>query len=270
MLRFFVRGLIAALVLAGPAAAQTVDEIVAKNIQARGGLEKLKAVKSAKMTGRMTIGPGAEAPVVMVMKRPNQLRLDVTVQGMTLTQAYDGKQGWSINPFEGAKNAEPMSPEELKIAEEQSDIDGPLVDWKAKGHKVELVGKEKVEGTDSYKLKLTLKNGNIRHIYLDADSYLDIKGEEKRTVRGTERETEQTIGDYKEVGGLMLPHSFESSAKGRPEKQKITIEKIELDVPIEESRFAMPAKTDEPAEKKKEAPAEKKKEEPAEKKSGAQ
>jgi outer membrane lipoprotein-sorting protein len=251
MLRTFARGLLAVVALAAPLAAQTVDEIVAKNTEARGGLAKLKAVKSVKMTGRMTVGPGMEAPVVMEMKRPDKLRLDITVQGMTLSQAYDGKQGWQINPFGGGKNAEPMSPEDLKIAEEQADMDGPLVDWKAKGHKVEFISKEKVEGTDAYKLKVTLKNGNVRYMYLDADSYLDIKGEEKRTVRGTERETEQTIGDYKEVGGLMIPHSFESSAKGRPEKQKITIEKIEIDAPIEESRFAMPAKKDEPAEKKK-------------------
>jgi len=258
MLRSLVLGLTASLALAGPLRAQTpaqtpaptVDDIIAKNIKARGGLEKLKAVKSMRMTGHMTVGPGTEAPMVIEMKRPDKLRLDITVQGMTLTQAYDGKVGWQLNPFEGSKNAEPMSAEELKEAAEQADMDGPLVDSKAKGHKVELVGKEKVEGTDVYKLKVTLKNGNVRYFFIDADSYLDIKGEAKRTVRGTEVETEQTIGDYKEVGGLLIPHSFEGSAKGKPEKQKITVEKIELDVPLEDARFAMPAKKDEPAVKK--------------------
>jgi hypothetical protein len=245
-----VLAIAASLAVAAPLPAQTVDEIVAKNIEARGGLEKLKAIRSAKMTGRMTIGPGSEAPMVIEVKRPNKMRLDVTVQGMTLTQAYDGKTGWQINPFGGSKNAEPMSAEDLKEAEEQADIDGPLVDWKTKGHKVELAGKDKVEGTDVYKLRVTLKNGNVQYIYLDADSYLDIKTEEKRSVRGTEVETEQTIGDYKEVGGLLIPHSFENGAKGKPEKQKITIEKIELDLPVEDDRFAMPAKKDEPAEKK--------------------
>jgi hypothetical protein len=250
MLRSLVLAIAASLAVAAPLPAQTVDEIVAKNIEARGGLEKLKAIRSAKMTGRMTIGPGSEAPMVIEVKRPNKMRLDVTVQGMTLTQAYDGKTGWQINPFGGSKNAEPMSAEDLKEAEEQADIDGPLVDWKTKGHKVELAGKDKVEGTDVYKLRVTLKNGNVQYIYLDADSYLDIKTEEKRSVRGTEVETEQTIGDYKEVGGLLIPHSFENGAKGKPEKQKITIEKIELDLPVEDDRFAMPAKKDEPAEKK--------------------
>ena len=262
MLRSLVLGLTASLALAGPSPAQTpapatapapaqnVDDIIAKNIKARGGLEKLKAVKSVRMTGHMSVGPGTEAPMVIEMKRPDKLRLDITVQGMTLTQAYDGKTGWQINPFAGSKNAEAMSAEELKEAAEQADMDGPLVDWKAKGHKVELVGREKVEGTDVYKLKVTLRNGNVQFMFLDADSYLDIKGEAKRSVRGTEVESEQTIGDYKEVGGLMIPHSFEGGAKGKPEKQKITVEKIELDVPIEDARFAMPAKKDEPAVKK--------------------
>jgi hypothetical protein len=99
-------------------------------------------------------------------------------------------------------------------------------------------------------LKVTLKDGNVQYVFLDADSYLDIKGEAKRSVRGTEVETEQAIGDYKEVGGLLIPHSFEGGVKGKPEKQKITVEKIELDAPIEDARFAMPAKKDEPAVKK--------------------
>jgi len=250
MRRTVVLSLAACCALSGALFAQTVDEIVAKNIEARGGMPKIKAVKSLRMTGKMTLGPGLEAPFLIEMKRPNKLRLDATLQGMTLSQAYDGKNGWQINPFGGNKNAEPMSPEDLKEADEQSDIDGSLVDWKAKGHKVELVGKEKVEGTDAYKLRVTLKNGTVRYLYLDADSYLDIKTESKRTIRGTETETEQTIGDYKDVDGLLLPFSMESSAKGSPEKQKMTIEKAELNVAIEDNRFAMPPKKDEPAEKK--------------------
>jgi hypothetical protein len=134
--------------------------------------------------------------------------------------------------------------------EDQSDIDGPLVDWKAKGHKIELVGKDKVEGTDTYKLKVTLKSGTVRYLYLDAELFLDIKTEGKRTIRGTELETEQTIGDYKEVKGILYPHSLESGVKGRPQKQKITIEKIELDVPIDDGRFTMPTKKEPGAEKK--------------------
>lgn len=229
-----------ALLLAGGASAQTVDELVARHIESRGGMARLKAVNTIRLTGKATMGPGIEAPVVLEIKRPKQMRMEMQIQGMTAIQAYDGKVGWSVAPFMGRKDPEPVPPEAVKDMDEQADIDGPLVDWKQKGHTVELVGRETVEGTSAYKLKLTLKNGDVRHMYLDPEHALPIKGEGKRTVRGSEMETEMSVSDYKEVEGLMIPHSFESSAKGRPEKQKITIEKVEMNVPLEDARFKMP------------------------------
>ncbi len=232
--------------LALPVHAQTVDELIAKNIQARGGMEKLKSVQSLRMSGKMTFGQGMEAPITLELKRPKELRMEFTVQGLTGVQAYDGSSGWMIMPFSGKKDPEPMTADVVKALEVQADMDGPLVDYKAKGHKVELVGKEKVEGTDAYKLKVTLKNGDLRNIYLDSDSFLEIKSEGKRTVRGTEVETESSIGDYKEVDGIMFPFSIEAGAKGSPQKQKYSIEKIQLNVPMEDSRFKMPAAKREP------------------------
>lgn len=246
MLRKCALGL-ALLGLAVPASTQTLDEVVAKNIEARGGLAKLKSVQSMRMSGRITMGPGIEAPIVMEMKRPAGLRIEFTFQGNTGVQAFDGKDGWSINPFSGKREPEPMPAEALKDMQEQADMDGPLVDWKAKGHTVELLGKEKVEGSDAYKLKITLKNGDVRNVYLDADSNLEIRVESRRTVRGTEVEAETTIGDYKEVGGLMIPHSMQSGAKGRPEKQNIVVEKIDLNPALDDARFKMaPAPKAEP------------------------
>jgi outer membrane lipoprotein-sorting protein len=240
MRRRLLSGLAVGVLIAIPASAQTVDELIAKNLQAKGGLQKLKAVQTARMSGMMTVGPGLEAPFVIEFKRPNQMRVDFTMQGMTGTQAYDGKSGWMLMPFGGRKDPEPMPPEALKQSEEQADIDGPLVDYQAKGHKVELVGKERTEGSDAYKLKVTLKNGDIRYIYLDADQYLEIKVEGKTTVRGTEIENTTSIGDYKEVGGLMFPHAMETVQKGSTQGQKLTVEKIELNVPIDDARFKMP------------------------------
>ena len=237
--------------------AQNVDEIIAKNIEARGGLDKIKAVQSARQSGKMEFGPGLEAPGVMVQKRPNYVRLDFTVQGLTATQAYDGKSGWAIMPFTGKKDPEAMSADETKDFEDEADLDGPLVDYKSKGHTVELLGKEKVEGTDAYKLKLTRKNGDVDTIYIDADSFLEIKEEQKRTIRGTDRETETTLGDYREVNGLMFPFAIASSTKGSPQQQKLTIEKIELNVPLEDSSFKMPAATPAPAAKPDAKPADK-------------
>ena len=234
-LAVFVSVLMAPCVLA-----QTADEIIAKNVQARGGAEKLKSVQSIKSTATMSMGPGMEAPGVLIQKRPALARLEFTVQGLTAVQAYDGKNAWQIMPFMGKKDAELMSADEAKETEEMADVDGPLVDYKSKGHQVELLGKEKIEGTDAYKLKLTLKNGDVQTIYIDADSFLEIKEETKRTVRGSEQEVESAIGDYKEVNGILFPFAVESNVKGSAEKQKITITKVELNLPTDDSIFKMP------------------------------
>ncbi len=232
---------VAAAVLIPCSWAQTVDEIIAKNVQARGGLEKLKAVQSIKSTANMSMGQGMEAPGVLIQKRPRLARLDFTIQGLTAVQAYDGKSAWQIMPFMGKKDPEPMSADETKEVEEMADLDGPLVDYKSKGHQVELLGKEKVEGTDAYKIKATLNNGDVQTIYIDSDSFLEIKEETKRTVRGSEQLIESSIGDYKDVDGVLFPFAMESGVKGSQEKQKLTITKIELNVPADDSIFKMPA-----------------------------
>jgi len=237
----------AAAALALPAAAQTVDEIIAKNVEARGGMKTLKAASTVRMTGRMTVGPGLEAPFVIEQKRPDRMRLDITFQGMTGTQAYDGTSAWMVMPFMGKKDPEALPAEETKTFEEQADFDGVLVDYKAKGHAVELAGKEPVEGTDAYKLKVTLKNGDVRYVYLDSEYFLEIRTEGTRTMRGTPIDFESSVGDYKDVNGLMMPHAIESGAKGMPQKQKMTISKIELNPSLDDARFAMPAPAPAPA-----------------------
>lgn len=247
------------LLIALPLAAQelTVDQVIAKNIEARGGMDKIKAVKTMKATGKMMVGPGLEVPFVAYQARPDMLRLEFTFQGLTAVQAYDGQNGWSIMPFQGKKDAEPMSADEVKQIQDDADIDGVLVDYKQKGHKVELLGKDKAEGADVYKLKFTHKNGNEKLIFVDADSFLEIKTESKRMVRGNEVEIESSIGDYKEVDGLVIPFASEAGPKGRPERQKITVETIQFNVPVDTAMFKMPppapaAAT--PEEKKEPAP----------------
>jgi outer membrane lipoprotein-sorting protein len=220
--------------------AQTADEIIAKSVQARGGADKLKSVQSIKTTVTIAMGPGMEAPGVVIQERPAMAHLEFTIQGLTAVQAYDGTSAWQIMPFMGKKDAEAMSADESKEMEEMADVDGPLVDYKSKGNQVELVGKEKVEGTDAYKLKVTMKNGDVKTIYIDADSFLAIKEDTKRTVRGTDKDVESSIGDYKEVGGIIFPFAIESGVKGSADKEKVTITKIELNVPVDDSIFKMP------------------------------
>jgi len=224
-----------------PLSAQTVDEIIARHIAAQGGLTKLKALQSIRMTGDFETG-GMQAGFTQVYKRPMKMRLDISVQGLTMIQAYDGEKGWQVVPFTGKKDPEPMTGDDLKNAQEQADLDGPLMDYKKKGNTVELVGKEKTAGKDSYHLKVTLKNGGVRHLYLDAGSFLGLRTVTKTTMRGTEVEIESILGDYKEVDGLMFPFSIEQHPAGNQGPgQKITFKKIEPNVPVEDAIFKMPA-----------------------------
>jgi outer membrane lipoprotein-sorting protein len=240
MIRKLLAGLALGALFAVPASAQTLDEILARNLKARGGVEKIKAVKSKRTTGTMTIGPGIDAPFVMEQKRPNGMRMEITFQGTTVVQAYDGKVGWAVNPLAGRKDPEPLPEEVTRQADLQADMDGPLVDYKEKGSTVELMGKEKVEGSEAYKVKLTLKNGDTLYIYIDAEQFLEVRMDAKMKVRGTDVENETTIRDYKDVGGLMIAHAMEAVQKGAPQKQKIIFQKIELNVPIDDARFKMP------------------------------
>jgi outer membrane lipoprotein-sorting protein len=229
------------LLLAPIAHAQTVDDILAKHYEACGGLTKMKAVNTMRVTGTITLGPGMESPFTMERKRPGMRRMEFTFQGMTGIQAFDGTKTWSVMPFMGKKDPEVGTDEDNKNAQDDADFDGALVDYKSKGNAIELAGKEQVEGADAFKLKVTKKNGNIEYDYLDAETYLLVKTEGKVKRRGTEMDGETTFSDYKDVDGLMQPFSMESGAKEMPQKQKLTFTKIELNVPLDDARFAVPA-----------------------------
>jgi outer membrane lipoprotein-sorting protein len=226
------------------AAAPTVDELVEKNIQAKGGREKLKALQSVRMTGKMTMGgQGMEGGIVIETRRPDKMRSDVTIQGMTVSQAYDGKSGWKVVPFTGKMDAEPMTDEELKQARRQaSGMDG-LMGYKERGETLEYLGKSDLEGTPVHKLKWTRKDGDSSVLYLDAEHFLEIRADSKAMIQGQELESSATLGDYKEVGGLLFPHSMQISMPGGMGGMTMTFDKIEVNPDLPDSRFAMPAKT---------------------------
>ncbi len=174
-------------------------------------------------------------------KRPGKVREELIIQGMAQVQAYDGKAGWQINPFGGRKDAELMSQDDLKSLVVDSDIDGPLVDYKEKGHRAELVGHDSVEGTDCYKIKLNMKNGDVRYYYLDTDSFLELKLEIQTTIRGALQESEIYYGDYEKVNGVYYPFSVEQAPKGSSSRSQISVEKVEQNVPIDDAHFSVPA-----------------------------
>ena len=193
--------------------AQTAEELVAKNLQAKGGVEKIKAIHSYRASGKWQQG-GLAAQVGLDAKEPDLLRTTFTIQGMTAIQAYDGSIGWQISPFQGRKDPEQLGEDDLRDLAEDADFHGPLVDYQQKGNTVEYLGHDAVEGDDALRLKVTLKNGDIIYYYLDPDTYVEIRTERQQFIRGSVRESITDLGSYKQVAGVYYPFSIESWPKG--------------------------------------------------------
>ena len=235
LILFFVRS----------AFAITADELISKNIEARGGLDKIRAIQSIRLTGKLaTKGRfGArDLGYVLLMKRPELLRTELTLQGMTAIRAYDGKDAWRISPFRGRVDPEMMSADEMKTMQLSADIDGPLVDYKAKGNTVEYLGTEDVDGTEAHKLKVTFKSGDVRYIYLDPDYFLEIRETDVIRIRGAEQVQETDVGNYEQVNGVYFPFALDSGEKDAPKDTSITIEKADVNVDLDDSLFHFPAK----------------------------
>ncbi len=226
--------------LPAAASAQTADEILAKVFAARGGLYKLRAINSERVSGQISFGD-VSGPFVVELKRPLKMHMLLTVQNQTMVRVYDGKSaGWANNPFAGKVNPDPMTQDELKNITEESDFDGPLVNYKQKGNQIELVGKDKVKDKDVWRLKLTTKNGEVRYYLFDADSFLLLKWEGKRKYEGQEFPVESYFTAYREVGGLKFACEIDSGSSVVDITQKIKIDKIELNPEINEAEFAKP------------------------------
>lgn len=217
----------------------TLDQVLALNLESRGG-DALEGVETMRMIGTMTMGPGMEAPFTVYFQRPHKMRLEFTMQGMTGIQAFDGSNGWFVMPFMGNPNPQKMADDQLKQTREMADFDGPLIGWKDKGYSVELLGKTEIEGTEAYELKITTKDGDVTHTYLDTDYGLEFKQTAKRSFQGVEVEAETSIGDYKEVGDIVVAHSMETRIGNAPAGQVITIKEIDLNVEVTDDMFDMP------------------------------
>jgi outer membrane lipoprotein-sorting protein len=242
MHRAVYRGLVfgvAYVVAATALPAQTVDQIVAKYYQAAGGLTTMKAVHSTRMSGTAS-GPTGEAPFTRITLRPGLARVDFTIQGTTATQAYDGQTAWWFMPFMGQTAPDTMPSSLAANMKEEAVFDGPLVDYAVRGIQIELVGKEQVDSTSAYKLKVTMPSGSVLYYYLDADSYLPIRTEATRTIQGQSLTIVSTMSDYRPEGGLMIPHSIHVTQG--PGTQSLVITKVEINPPLTPADFRMPPK----------------------------
>lgn len=239
-----------------PALAQqadlTLDQIVQKHTEALGGVDKLKAIENVTMTGKASLlGGQMEAPLTMKVKRPSSMRMEMNVQGKSFIQAFDGTTAWMINPFAGSDEPQKQTDEDTKSARDDADfIDGSLVDYKTKGNILELIGKEDVDGKPAYKIKVTKKGGTMEFEYLDAKTFLPVKSSGKRKQQGQDIEYESTPGNFKEVNGVMMPFSLNQKVNGKS-MMELTVEKVEVNTPMDASVFQMPEK---PKEQKKDPP----------------
>lgn len=248
---------------ATPPAKLSAAEIVDKNVSARGGLQAWRAVQTLSMMGKMEAGgnnrptlpvPGVKTgpqmpsrrpeqqvqlPFVMELKRPHKMRLELRFKGQTAVQVYDGSNGWKLRPFLNRHDVEPYTLEEMKAASLQADLDGPLVDYVAKGTKVELEGIERVEGRDTYKLKLLLKNGQVQHVWVDGQTFLEVKIEgTPRRLDGKYHAVAIYLRDYRSVNRLMVPYVLETAVDGVKQTEKILIESVAVDPRLDDARFA--------------------------------
>ncbi|HEY6370103.1 MAG TPA: hypothetical protein VIX37_05970 [Candidatus Sulfotelmatobacter sp.] len=240
-MRHAVMVLIAVSCLSVFTCAQTAEELVSKNLEARGGIDKIKSVKTWRMTGRLKNARGRMAVVGQTNMRPDLVRQTLTVQGMTAIQAYDGATGWQTQPFRGRKEPELMGEDILRDLLLASDFDGPLIDYAAKGNTIEYLGHDLVDGDDALRLRVTLKNGDIIYYYLDPDTSLEIRKEVQEFIRGSVRESVTELGSYKPVAGVMYPFSISQGSKANPAAQTTTVDKIEVNVNIDPAEFAVPA-----------------------------
>jgi outer membrane lipoprotein-sorting protein len=236
-----------ALLYVSPVAAQSVDELIAKNLQARGGEAKLRALSSMRITGTVSV-QGMQLPMTVTAKRPNMMRQEMQIQDKKVVTAFDGEKAWMINPMMGAEAPQEVPGPQGELTKEQSDFDGPLMDYKSKGTTIELVKGEAPDGTDklsdgtkAYKLKVTRKGGRVQYIYLDAESGIEVKTTNEIEQGGQTFSIETEMSDYRAEDGVMVPHSIRNVMNGQPLMQ-MTVEKVEFNVPIEDALFKMPAK----------------------------
>lgn len=220
---------------------QTVDELVAKNIAARGGTEAWKHVTALKTTGYMDIGAPSLVPYELEQKRPDKMRLEYVFNEQTVVQTFNGKEGWKLRPYLNKMTPDPMTEQEVLAMKDTSDLYGLLIDYKARGHSIELLGREKVEGKDAYKLKVTLPKGTVRWVYLDAETGIEVKMEATRIVAKKEQRIETFYREWKDAGGLIFPSRQETRTAGEKELHPLTVQAVEVNPQIDDARFGKPS-----------------------------
>jgi hypothetical protein len=230
-----------AATLAACSSPTPVDEIVASNLDARGGVERIQALQSLRQTGTATASDGRVAHVVREMKRPGMVRLEFVAQGTTAVFAHDGVVGWQVAPLQGQFEPQVVTQENDTVGGiDQRDIEGPLVNWREKGHTVRLAGREELHEGEAFKLEIALADGAVRTDYIDVASRQLVRSDFTRIVRGHPVQLTNWFSDFREVDGLVFPYRIETHAADRPEVLTIAIDTIEVNPDLDDSEFEFP------------------------------
>jgi len=222
------------------ALAGTAEDVVEKYLEARGGVEKMKAVDSLRAECVVNMG-GSEAPCVFEWKRPNKVRMEYTVKNQTAIQAFDGETAWAYIPFMGRTTASELTSEETKSIAETARFWGPLLDWQERGYSLKYDGMEDLDGVMCHKLVLTGPDGDITYMYMDEVYNLQIRELQLREAQGQEVQVDVRIGDYREVDGVFIPFSVKQKIKSTVVESILTFEDVQLNVDIPDDRFVLPA-----------------------------
>jgi len=219
--------------------AQSLDDVLKEHFSAIGQ-ENLLKVNGIKTIGKL-VQSGLEIPFIQIAKRPDCVRVEGTFQGLTFIQNYNGKEGWNLNPFAGITEPQPLNGDELKSMKYSADIDGMLWNWKDKGYTVTLDGKEDMEGTSCFKIKLVTSAGDSFTYYLDSDSYMMIRTNTKVKVQGNETDSDTYFSNYMQVNGLAVPGKIDTKMNGQLVMTVVT-DKVEIDPTLDKALFEKPVK----------------------------
>ena len=241
-MRRFVRSfLLFGALLAACSPQSPVDEIIDSNLAARGGEDRIQALQSLRATGMATASGGRVARVTYEIKRPGLFRLEFASQGTKSVFAHDGEIAWQVAPLQGQFEPQPTTPDtDQGFGADERDIEGPLVNWREKGHSVELAGREMLESGEAFKLEMVLADGTTRSDYIDVASRQIVRSDLSRVIAGENVILVDEFSDFRAVDGLVFPHLIETYVVNRPETIRIVVESVELDPDLDDARFRFP------------------------------
>ncbi|HTS87623.1 MAG TPA: hypothetical protein VMG41_03960 [Gemmatimonadales bacterium] len=231
---------LSAVALAAPLGAQTAEDIISRNIAARGGAVRLRALQTERLAGHISFGTRPAEPFLVEIKRPGMIRNQIGPEGSAIIQVSNGQAGWALVPGRDSGQPRQLDADQLRNMAGGADLEGPLLDHEKKGNTVELLGKVEVRGRPAWKLRVVEADGEVRLDYVDAESFLEDKWEGTIRVDGRDQAVETYFSDYRPVGGVMVSFRLDSGSPGTPTTQKLVFDSAAVDIPIADGRFERP------------------------------